>query len=243
MPDRGSFQLIHMAKKTKKAASAKQAVQTPATVNARKETEARNPVAVQKAEPVLGKDFGSSVPVLAVAAGPAASPQEPKMQASAEGKHEQGGLMKGIMVFGLLAAVLFLAYYFITLSANSFVPGTDVDAETFKGIFTHSENVFIVMDVRGASNAAVANNVLQCGVDFAASSGMGGKTVTPMSFGNDGCVVPDGYHKPGECFAMLKNGVTIYIKEGPGGAKYYSNGMVVLVGPEYALGTCGIKAT
>ncbi|MFH0884124.1 MAG: hypothetical protein V1861_00255 [Candidatus Micrarchaeota archaeon] len=235
-----------MAKKTRKAASAKGAAKAPETAKAQTETEIRKPAKEQKiAQETKATGMGSESPLLEqppMTSAKADSPsQKPKVQEV--GRRERGGLIKGIMVFGLLAAVLFLAYYFITLSENSFVPGTEVDAETFKGIFTHSENVYIVMDVRGAPDNVVANNVLQCGVDFAASSGMGGKIVTPISFGNDGCVTPDGFHKPKECFAMLSNGVTIYVKEGPGGAKYYSNGMVVLVGNQYSLGTCGIKVT
>jgi hypothetical protein len=170
----------------------------------------------------------------------AAEPMEPLPLA---GRGDTGSLMKGFAVMALLGAVIFLAYYIISLPENSFVPGAEVDAETFKGIFIDARTVFIVMDVRGAGSDAVSNNILQCGVDFAASSGMGGKSVTPMSFGPEGCVAPDGEHASKECFAMLKNGVTIYVKEGQGGAKYYSNGMVVSVGPEYSVGLCGIKAT
>jgi len=237
---------MHMAKKTAKTASAKGAAKAPETAKApmEKEVARSKPAVEQKPAQELGESsWKPAKDQPAMASTPAVQPSPKPAAGGAEGKREQGGLVKGIMIFGLLAAVLFLAYYFMALSENSFVPGIEVDAETFKGIFTHSTNVFIVMDVRGASNTATANNILQCGVDFAASSGMGGKEVTPISFGNDGCVTPDGFRKPKECFAMLKDGTTIYVRDGPGGAKYYSNGMVVFVGPEYALGTCGIKAT
>ncbi|MCI0503457.1 hypothetical protein L0Y65_01975 [Candidatus Micrarchaeota archaeon] len=157
------------------------------------------------------------------------------------GRGEAGSPMKAFAVVALLCAAVFLAYYFITLPENSFVPGAKVDAETFKGIFLDAANVYIVMDVRGAGSAPVSTNILQCGVDFAASSGMGGKSVTYLSFGSEGCVAPDGAHPPKECFAMLKNGITIYVKEAPGEVSYYSNGMVVPVGADYVQGTCGIK--
>ncbi len=239
---------MHMAKKTAKTASAKGAAKAPETAKAPMEKEVAKPKPAAEQKPAQEAAVSGEKPAFAPIAGPASASSKPvpislKSGAGMEGRREQGGLVKGIMIFGLVAAVLFLAYYFLALNENSFVPGTEVDAETFKGIFTHSTNVFIVMDVRGASNTAVANNILQCGVDFAASSGMGGKEVTPISFGNDGCVTPDGFRKPKECFAMLKDGTTIYVREGPGGAKYYSNGMVVFVGPEYSLGTCGIKVT
>jgi len=159
------------------------------------------------------------------------------------GRGEAGGLMKGFAVLALLCTAIFLAYYFISLPENSFVPGAKVDSETFKGIFLNANSVYIVMDVRGAGNNVVSNNILQCGVDFAASSGMGGKTVTPLSFGSEGCTAPDGQHPPKDCFAMLKNGITVYVKEGTGEVGYYANGMVVSVGPEYTQGTCAIKRT
>jgi len=160
--------------------------------------------------------------------------------ASAKDKRDQGSALKIFALVALLAAAIFLAYYFFTIGERVFLTGSEVDAETFKGIFLDSENIYIVMDVRGAGNGG---NVLQCGVDFAASSGMGGKSVTPLSMSDEGCVAPDGSHSFKECFAMLKDGVTIYVMDGPGGAKYYTNGMVVTVGDQYAVGTCGISRT
>lgn len=228
---------MHMAKKTRKDTAAKPA-EKPHTEARQKAKDAPVREEVLTAEPATKTPETAPADEATMLDAPSTEPAQ-----KAGGPREQGGLIKGLMVVGLLAAVLFMAYYFLTLSENSFVPGSVVDAETFKGIFSHAQNVFIVMDVRGVSDTAVSNNVLQCGVDFAASSGMGGKTVTPISLGNEGCVAPDGVRKPKECFTMLQDGVTIYVKEGPGGANYYSNGMVVFVGNQYALGTCGIKAT
>ena len=143
----------------------------------------------------------------------------------------------GVIV--LLAVSVFFAYYFL-FSDAMFVPGSEVDVETFKDIFDSSEKVFIFMDVRGVDNAYTSTNILQCGVDFAASSGMAGKDVTYFSLADDGCIAPDGSHPDSYCFEQLENGITIYVKGGPGGASYYTNGMVVTVGPQYDMGTCGI---
>lgn len=160
-------------------------------------------------------------------------------KAPAEPVEGKGASMKTLAVALLFVLVLALAYSI--LSQPGFVPGTEVDQETFKDIFIGSEKVFIVMDVRGARDSTTSNNVLQCGVDFAASSGMGGKDVMPFSFGMDGCVAADGPHTVKECFDMMQGGVTIYVRDGPGGAKYYTNGMVVSVGSDYSVGTCGIS--
>ena len=154
---------------------------------------------------------------------------------------QSGSSVKMAAIAFLLIAALVLAYYFLSQSL-SFASGPQVSAESFKDLFRNATNVYIVMDVRGAPDDAVQKNILQCGVDFAASNGMGGKTVTPLSFDKGGCVAPDGMHEIKDCFAMLKGGLTVYVKEGNGGATYYSNGMIVGVGPVYTLGTCSIKS-
>lgn len=159
---------------------------------------------------------------------------------SAATVQKKGSALKTAAVVVLLVIALALAYYFLNQSSMAFTPGTSVDAETFKGIFDSASNVFIVMDVRGVKDTKVSDNILQCGVDFAGSSGMGGKSVTPLSLADDGCTAPDGKRDPSDCFSMLKSGLTIYVKQGPGGASYYSNGMVVTVGSNYTMGSCAI---
>jgi hypothetical protein len=171
---------------------------------------------------------------------PAAVPAPP---APARPARQNGGnsAIKTTAVIILFFAALLVAYYILAMPGNTFVTGQEVDAETFKNIFLDAQNVYIVMDIRGASDDIVSNNILQCGVDFAGSTGMGGKAVTPLSISNDGCVYPEGFLTTEDCFSMVKDGTTVYVREGAGGAKYYSNGMVVYVGSDYALGTCSIK--
>jgi hypothetical protein len=172
---------------------------------------------------------------------PAETPRMPEKAAPALEATKKGSPLKTAAVVLLLIIAVALAYYFLNQSSTAFVPGTSVDADTFKTEFNSASNIFIVMDVRGVSDSTVSNNILQCGVDFAGSSGMGGKAVTPISFGNDGCVAPDGKRDASQCFSMLQNGLTIYVKQGPGGVDYYSNGMVVTVGSNYTVGKCGIS--
>jgi hypothetical protein len=165
------------------------------------------------------------------------------MPAEEAAKPEGAGSMlkTGAVLLLLFAVVLLAYYYFVVMPGNSFAPGSEVDADTFKGIFANADNLYIVMDVRDAPDDATSTAILQCGVDFAASNGTGGKTVTPISLSKDGCVAPDGMHPTKDCFALLPGGLTIYVKEGSGGVKYYSNGMVVRVSSNYTVGTCGIK--
>jgi hypothetical protein len=160
---------------------------------------------------------------------------------------DKGAMLKiaAIALLGVLVVVL--AYYFLVLSSPTFIPGSEVDVETFKGAFASASKVYIVMDIRGISNESLRGSIMQCGVDFAGSTPMGGKQVVPMSFSNTDCTIPpvnktdNGIRTLKECASMLKDGLTIQVKEGPGGAKYYSNGMVVFVRPGYEAGTCGMK--
>ena len=145
------------------------------------------------------------------------------------------------LAVGLLVIVfLALVYFFISTSQDNFFPGTSVDAETFKDIFKTSNSIYILMDVRGVRNENTQRNILQCGVDFAGSSGMGGKNVSYLSAGNEGCVAPDGLHPSSFCFSEIKKGLAIYVREGTD-TRYYSNGLSVGVTSQYTLGTCGIK--
>lgn len=159
-------------------------------------------------------------------------------EAVSEGRSDR---LKNLALLGLVALVLVLVYYFFVVPQTMFVPGSQLDAEQFKDIFASAGNVYILMDVRGVRDNATSNNILQCGVDFASSSGMGGKTVTPLSAGDvEGCIGPDGAHPMSYCFSQLRNGIAIYVHAGSG-ASYYTNGMTVGVGQNYTTGTCGIR--
>ncbi len=176
---------------------------------------------------------------------PAARKPSPDSEKAKSGqKEDQGGPLRIFAIVVLFAALIFLAYYFLVASGTTFATGQEINVDAFKSEFLNASKVFIVMDIRGIGSDAISDNVIQCGVDFAGSSGMGGKSMTYISIDESECVASDGNHPVKDCFDMLKNGLTIYVKgsSGPeGGAKYYTNGMVVTVGSNYTLGTCGIK--
>gem|GEM_PF-779836 len=169
--------------------------------------------------------------------------KEPALQEPMEKKEdapEKGTGLKTIVFAILFVAVATLAVYVLFIQpTEKFVPGTEVDSETFLQIFDSTENVYIFMDVRGVTDPDVKHNILQCGVDFAASSGMGPKNATYFSLGDEGCITPRGSSEDSYCFNELRKGVAIYIHEGSA-TSYHSNGIVVGVGSDYSLGTCGI---
>jgi len=157
-------------------------------------------------------------------------------------KEKDGAAGKLAAVAVLAAFALFFFYYFFVLPQSAFVPGGKVSPEEFKNLFSSATTVYVVMDVRGITDPVVSNNVLQCGVDFAGSSGLGGKNATFFSLSDaDGCVSADGIRPLAECTSKLKGGMSIYVKGGSGGAEYFTNGMLVTVGSNYTVGTCGIK--
>lgn len=148
-----------------------------------------------------------------------------------------------IAAVAVLVVITIVMVFFFFRSTVSFVPGTLVDQQTFKNQFQSTERIFIVMDVRGIKEDEVRTNVLQCGVDFAGSNGMGGKIVSYLSIGDDNvCVSPEGKASADSCFKNLNQGLTIYVHEGNQTA-IYSNGLSVGVGRIYPTGACSIKRT
>ncbi|MBU0527514.1 MAG: hypothetical protein ABH983_01160 [Candidatus Micrarchaeota archaeon] len=166
--------------------------------------------------------------------------QEPQETVVTKDVSEKGSGLKTFALAILFVAVVTLAVYVLFIQpTEGFVPGSEVDSATFLQIFDSTENIYIVMDVRGVTDPQVKHNVLQCGVDFAASSGMGPKNATYFSIGEEGCITPKGSSEDAYCFNELRRGVAIYIHEGST-TSYHSNGILVGVGSNYSLGTCGI---
>jgi hypothetical protein len=152
----------------------------------------------------------------------------------------------------LAVIVVAMAWYFISLPpANTFVPGPGVNATAFQSAFLKAGHVYVVMDTRGLNGTATASNILQCGVDFSGSSGMGGKTVTYVSLSDSGCMEAtlgsngsaEGSttnQTVGSCISQLKNGIVVYVENGAN-SYYYSNALMVGIGSNYTIGTCGIR--
>ncbi|MGV8085828.1 MAG: hypothetical protein ACP5N9_06280 [Candidatus Bilamarchaeum sp.] len=144
-----------------------------------------------------------------------------------------------VLVLAIIAIALTYKFYYSS-NQEQFIPGKNVSSTNFTGIFNNAPNVFILMDVRGVQNSTTKTNILQCGVDFAASNAMGGKNVTYLSISEDGCVSLDGKKPSSYCFSSLSSGLTIYVKEG-NSTSFYDNGMIVGIGSSYNIGSCGIR--
>jgi hypothetical protein len=151
----------------------------------------------------------------------------------------------------LAVLVLALVWHFISMPpAGTFVPGPGVDAAAFQSAFINASRVYVVMDVRGVNGTVTSTNILQCGVDFSGSSGMGGKKVTYLSLSDSGCmeaalggngsVEENANQTVDSCISQLDNGMVIYVEPGTS-SYYYSNALVVGIGSNYTAGTCGIR--
>jgi hypothetical protein len=159
--------------------------------------------------------------------------------------------LKASCVVLLAVFVLWMAWHFLTLApSNAFVPGPGVNASAFQSAFLNASHVYVVMDTRGL-NGTISDNVMQCGVDFAYSNGMGGKTVSYLSLSDSGCleatiagngsVMKNSANQTvGGCISELDNGIVIYVESGAN-SYYYSNALVVGIGSNYTVGTCGIR--
>lgn len=165
-----------------------------------------------------------------------------KAPAPEEPQKDNGGATRFLFIAALIIAVAVLAYYFILQPKDQFLPGAEIDETTFLNNFDSAELVYIVMDVRDIEDDLLRKNILQCGVDFAGSSGLAPKNVTYYSIGDAGCVTVDGSKTPEYCFSEIRKGMAIYVHGGSTYA-YYSNGISVGVGTDYQLGTCGIHRT
>jgi hypothetical protein len=179
---------------------------------------------------------------------PCRTVESTKKEGSECSVQKPGMNLKTIAVIALFILVVAFAYYFFFISSGGFTPGYEVSADTFKSILQNSEKVSVVMDIRKITNSNISDNVLQCGVDFAGSSGLSGKNLSIISIDDNGCIAANmtnittaGNYTIDECFSIMQNMTTIYVKSGSDGARYYSKGMVVTVGPLYKFGTCNIR--
>jgi len=166
---------------------------------------------------------------------PKEEPELPEEAPEPQPEPKDNKILKTAAVAVLLVIAAFFVYHFLYYR---------VSAEGFAELFADSEKVFIVMDVTDIEDQEIKTNVMQCAVDFAGSSGMAGKNVSYFSIENETCYVLE-YKEEGIltkefCMEALDEGITIYVEEGPGGAEYFRDHMMVYVGSNYTLGTCGI---
>lgn len=123
--------------------------------------------------------------------------------------------------------------------------------EDFSENVASSAQIYIVMDLRGTTEGRERTNIMQCGVDLASSTAIGG---IPKSF----------YSMDSECITTLDDGTTLTVplrqcldeidaaRDAPGKAIFYirkanetlifENELVVGMGSEYGEMGCSINA-
>ena len=148
-----------------------------------------------------------------------------------------------VLAFLVLAAA-YLAYSYLgTTDETSLKLGAEVNAGTFSAILANASSVFIVMDVRNVSDPVVRKNIMQCGVDFAGSSGLALKNQTFYSFDSDqGCYTIEGFYPVEYCLRQMESdgGIALYVRQG-NSSRFYTNAVMVGMGTNYTSNGCSIK--
>lgn len=140
----------------------------------------------------------------------------------------------------LILVISLVVLVFIFFETKTFERGSKVDEQTFIELFSQSQKVIVLMDVRGVTDPIIKKNIFQCGVDFASSSGLVTKNVTYYSLGEVGCVTPEGEKNFDYCFNEIKKSMTIHIEKGDK-TEYYQNSLVVGINSVYDV-PCGIHS-
>lgn len=158
-----------------------------------------------------------------------------------------------IVVFLVVIALLAVGFYFWKPPAvdNDTTSGTDggttttsnlTAKEAFEAYLASSNEMFIVMDLRGTDNSTIRNNIMQCGVDVAGSVALGGKNKTIIAIEEDSCFVYNGTKTVEYCLSLITDTPTFYIATNK--ETEYSEKMVTVdIGATYNLYDCHITGT
>jgi len=140
--------------------------------------------------------------------------------------------IKTIIVVLLVVAAVALGYFFL-------YGEQPVEQEVFVESLENSDTVYVVMDIRNVQDEEVQRNILQCGTDFAGSSGFIGKKLVIFALNDNECATESGLKSASECENEFKNGVSFHILKGDG-TVYYRNRAEVGVNETYVTGLCGV---
>ncbi len=152
---------------------------------------------------------------------------------------------KNTIVALIVIVVVACLALFYSQEPAPFDKGAEINGETFIHLLENAETIYIVMDIRNVSNNSTKKNILQCGVDFASSTGLVGRNVRYMALDpEEGCIVGDFDSTSVEsipgCLGKLNDAMSLYVTEGDE-TKYYTKAAVVGVGEYYNIGTCDIS--
>jgi CxxC motif-containing protein len=137
-----------------------------------------------------------------------------------------------------------LAFTLVYMVLQGELEEKPVDKETFLNSLAEAQRIFIIMDLRGVSNDVVRNNIMQCGVDFAATlplTGFPHENLTVYVLEDDKCTGTATTKTVKTCLDESNSGVSIIVTQNVKTTTYYKNRVIVKVGEQYKLGTCSIK--
>ncbi len=156
--------------------------------------------------------------------------------------------MFAVLLLVALAAVSF--YYFVYVYPNSsngqngggapdYAKGILADKSVFLSKLQSSGQVYLVMDLRNASELQ-RGYIMQCGTDFAGSTGLVGKDIVSYALEDASCTSIDGQMKLNDCINKAMGGVGIYIRSS-GATAFFSDKFIIGIGGNYTAGTCRVN--
>lgn len=154
----------------------------------------------------------------------------------------KGADPKTLATFILVFLALIAAGLVLLPRSPAFVPqGEPVTSGVFLERLSLVPEVSIVMDLRRATGENLRHGILQCGVDFAGSSGLVEKNVSTYAWEENGCV--SSTHTGlslADCFRQIQGETVLYIAPGEE-TTFYRDALVVGIGEHYALYDCRIN--
>jgi len=146
---------------------------------------------------------------------------------------------KNILVASLVVLAVLAVYVILQ---NQPVPEeSPVEPWVFVETLEKADKVYIVMDVRNASSSFESTNILQCGTDFAGSSGLAGKELVIFAMNESECATVEGKRSVQECVDEFMDGIAFHIVSGDG-TTYYKNRAEVGVNESYKMAECRVDA-
>jgi len=165
--------------------------------------------------------------------------------------HAKWGASKLFAVLLLVALAAVSFYYFIYIYPNSgngqtmgavpdYAKGVLADKSVFLAKLQSSGQVYLIMDLRNASELQ-RGYIMQCGTDFAGSTGLVGKDIISYALEDGACTSIDGQMKLNDCINKAMGGVGLYIRSA-GTTAFFTDKFIIGVGNNYTAGTCRVTA-
>lgn len=159
--------------------------------------------------------------------------------------------IKNIIVIVLVIAAIGLAYFALATDeswttqdelSKIYLSTAYSSSDEFATYIQGTKQIFIVMDLRN-SFEPTRTNIMQCGTDFAGSTGIAGKPIEVMAVEGAACTLLNKTASISECvgkIASTANSAAIFIRS-YNDTVFYKDKMVVGVSQSYKPKDCGIN--